>query len=224
LGSFLWPRIHLQQHKEKDAMTQPPISRGFRGRRPETGTERIPPGQHLTTDFPVLSAGPTPHRDLDNWSFSLYDGDRPLAEWSWPQFEALPQTSVKVDIHCVTKWSKLDTHWQGVTIDTLLDAAGLSDPPTSFTMIHSDGDYSTNLPVKDLIEGKAMVATRYKDNPLAPEHGGPARLLVPHLYFWKSAKWVRRLQFIPNNEPGFWEGLGYHMYGDPWREQRYAGD
>jgi len=205
-------------------MTRPPISRGFRGRRSETRTERIPPGQHLTSDFPVLSAGPTPYTDHESWSFSLYDGDTVLAEWSWVDFEALPQTSVKVDIHCVTTWSKLDTHWQGVTIDTLLDAAGLSEPPAHFTMIHSDGDYSTNVPVQDLIGGKAMVATRYEGEPLAPEHGGPARLLVPHLYFWKSAKWVRRLQFITRDKPGFWEELGYHIYGDPWREQRYAGD
>jgi DMSO/TMAO reductase YedYZ molybdopterin-dependent catalytic subunit len=205
-------------------MTQPPISRGFHGRRPEASTERIPPGQHLTGDFPVLSAGPTPHTDLESWSFSLYDGDMVLADWSWLDFEALPQTSVKVDIHCVTTWSKLDTQWKGVMLDTLFEAAGLSEPPTSFTMIHSDGGYRTNIPVEDLIGGKAMVATRYEDNPLAPEHGGPARLLVPHLYFWKSAKWVRRLQFIRTDAPGFWEELGYHIYGDPWREQRYAGD
>jgi DMSO/TMAO reductase YedYZ molybdopterin-dependent catalytic subunit len=178
----------------------------------------------LTSDFPVLSAGPTPHTDYESWSFSLYDGDSVQAEWSWSEFEALPQTSVKVDIHCVTSWSKLDTHWQGVTIDTLFEAAGLSEPPTSFAMIHSDGDYRTNIPVEDLIDGKAMVATRYENNPLVPEHGGPARLLVPHLYFWKSAKWVRRLQFIQADAPGFWEELGYHIYGDPWREQRYAGD
>jgi DMSO/TMAO reductase YedYZ molybdopterin-dependent catalytic subunit len=119
---------------------------------------------------------------------------------------------------------QLDTHWQGVMIDTLLDAAGLSKLPTPFTMIHSDGEYSTNIPVQDLIGGKAMVATRYEGEPLAPEHGGPARLLVPHLYFWKSAKWVRRFQFITRDKPGFWEELGYHIYGDPWREQRYAGD
>jgi DMSO/TMAO reductase YedYZ molybdopterin-dependent catalytic subunit len=205
-------------------MTQPPISRGFRSRKPDGRTGRLPPGQHLTSDFPVLSAGPTPETDLKSWSFSLYDGDTPLAEWSWADFEVLPQTTVNVDIHCVTTWSKLDTHWQGVTIDALLDAAGLSEPPTSFTMIHSDGDYSTNIPVEDLSEGKAMVATRYEGDLLAPVHGGPARLLVPHLYFWKSAKWVRRLQFITSDKPGFWEELGYHMYGDPWREQRYAGD
>jgi DMSO/TMAO reductase YedYZ molybdopterin-dependent catalytic subunit len=206
-------------------MSEPPISRGFRGRnRPGSAAERVPPGQHLTADFPVLSAGPTPEADLAAWSFSLHDGDTPLAEWSWAELAALLQTEVKVDIHCVTTWSKLDTNWRGVTIDTLLEAAGLTAPPTSFTMIHSDGDYTTNVPVEDLVDGKAMVATHYEGEPLASEHGGPARLLVPHLYFWKSAKWVRRLQFIEDDEPGFWEELGYHMYGDPWREQRYAGD
>src|SRR6185312_8654602 len=126
---------------------------------------------------PVLSAGPTPRTDLKSWNFSLYDRNTAIARWSWAEFEALPQTSVKVDIHCVTTWSKLDTHWQGVTIDTLFDAAGLSELPTSFTMIYSDGDYRTNIPIEDLIGGKAMVATRYEDNQLAPEHGGPARLL-----------------------------------------------
>jgi DMSO/TMAO reductase YedYZ molybdopterin-dependent catalytic subunit len=214
----------LQQRKERDVVSQPPIARGFRGRRQEGHPDRLPPGQYLTAGFPVLSAGPTPHTDLANWSFSIYDRDTALVEWSWFEFEALPQTSVKVDIHCVTKWSKLDTHWQGVTVDMLLDAAGLSRPTTPFAMIHSDGDYSTNIPVQDLIGDKAMVATRYEGEPLSPEHGGPARLLVPHLYFWKSAKWVRCLQFITRDEPGFWEQLGYHMYGDPWREQRYAGD
>ena len=205
-------------------MTQSPISRGFRGRRSDGPTERLPPGQHLVSDFPVWSAEPTPRPNLEDWRFSLYDGHTALAEWSWADFQSLPQTSLKVDIHCVTSWSKLDTHWQGVTIDTLFEAAGVSEPPTSFTMIHSEGDYTTNIPVEDLIEGKAMVATRYEGDPLEAVHGGPARLLVPHLYFWKSAKWVRRLQFIPDDEPGFWEELGYHMYGDPWREQRYAGD
>jgi DMSO/TMAO reductase YedYZ molybdopterin-dependent catalytic subunit len=206
-------------------MSEPPISRGFRGRRPPArDSDRLPPGQHWTSDFPVLSAGPTPQPDLAAWSFSLHGGDSALAEWSWAELEALPQTSVKVDIHCVTTWSKLDTHWRGVTIDTLLEAAGLSEPPAPYALIHCDGDYSTNVPVEDLIEGKAMVATRYEDRPLAPEHGGPARLLVPHLYFWKSAKWARRLEFVEQDEPGFWEQLGYHIYGDPWREQRYAGD
>jgi len=206
-------------------MSEPPISRGFRRRQQPTDVSaRVPPGQHLTRDFPVLSAGPTPETKLSEWTFALEDGASPLAEWTWEQFNALPQTEVKVDIHCVTTWSKLDTNWRGVTIDTLLDAAGLSEAPQDFVMIHCDGDYTTNVPVEDLIEGKAMVATHYEGRPLAPEHGGPARLLVPHLYFWKSAKWARSLQFIAQDEPGFWEQLGYHMYGDPWTEQRYAGD
>jgi DMSO/TMAO reductase YedYZ molybdopterin-dependent catalytic subunit len=205
-------------------MAQPPISRGFRGRKPAAQSDRIPPGQHLTHDFPVLSAGPTPHVSLADWSFSLDSGGKVLKEWTWDEFNALPQTELKTDIHCVTTWSKLDTHWRGVTIDDLLKAAGLSEPPGDFTMAHCDGDYTTNVPADDLVGGKGMVATHYEGEPLAPEHGGPARLLVPHLYFWKSAKWVRTLEFLKSDEPGFWEQLGYHIYGDPWQEQRYAGD
>jgi DMSO/TMAO reductase YedYZ molybdopterin-dependent catalytic subunit len=206
-------------------MSEPLISRGFRGRkRPDSPPDRVPPGQHVTSDFPVLSAGPTPRPNLDAWKFALQHGGSLLGQWTWAEFQALAQTSVVVDIHCVTTWSKLDTAWQGVTIDTLLAAAGLSAPPAPFAMLHCDGGYTTNVPVADLLQGKAMIATRYDNAPLAPEHGGPARLLVPHLYFWKSAKWVRRLQFIEQDEPGFWESNGYHLYGDPWREQRYAGD
>jgi DMSO/TMAO reductase YedYZ molybdopterin-dependent catalytic subunit len=206
-------------------MSEPPISRGFHGRKkPEGPTNRVPPGQHLVSDFPVLSAGPTPQTKLEVWSFTLEAGGKLLKEWSWAEFEALPQTKIKTDIHCVTTWSKLDTNWQGVTIDDLLAACGLSEPPAPYVLAECDGGYTTNLPVEDLIEGKAMIATRYEGQPLEPEHGGPARLLVPHLYFWKSAKWVRGIQFREGDEPGFWEALGYHMYGDPWREQRYAGD
>jgi len=184
----------------------------------------VPPGQHLVTDFPVLSAGPTPEPDLKAWRFTMADGESPLGEWSWDQFNALPQTELTVDIHCVTTWSKLDTNWRGVSIDTLLEAAGLSEPPGPFTLIHCEGGYTTNVPSEDLLDGKAMVASQFDGEPLDPEHGGPARLLVPHLYFWKSAKWVRRLQFLDSEVPGFWEENGYHIYGDPWREQRYDGD
>jgi DMSO/TMAO reductase YedYZ molybdopterin-dependent catalytic subunit len=207
-------------------MSEPLISRGFFGRkRPAAGPpNRVPPGQHVVSDFPVLSAGATPRTNLDMWRFALQDRGSLLAQWTWAEFEALPQTNVVVDIHCVTTWSKLDTRWQGVTIDTLVAAAGLSGAQAPFVMIHCDGGYTTNVPVADLVNGKAMIATRFDEKPLAPEHGGPARLLVPHLYFWKSAKWARRLQFIEQDEPGFWESNGYHMYGDPWREQRYAGD
>jgi DMSO/TMAO reductase YedYZ molybdopterin-dependent catalytic subunit len=206
-------------------VNKPPISRGFRARkRPDSPGQRVPPGQHLVSDFPVLSAGPTPATNLETWTFALQEGGSLLGKWTWAEFEALPQTTMVVDIHCVTTWSKLDTEWQGVSIDTLLSAAGLDEPPAPFAMIHCDGGYTTNVPVEDLIGGKAMIATRYDGEPLSPDHGGPARLLVPHLYFWKSAKWARRLRFIEDDEPGFWESNGYHMYGDPWHEQRYSGD
>jgi DMSO/TMAO reductase YedYZ molybdopterin-dependent catalytic subunit len=202
-----------------------PIARGFFGRkRPEGQSARIPPGQHLVQDFPVLSAGPTPVPDLATWSFSLSNGDDELGSWTWEEFNALPQTKVKVDIHCVTTWSKLDTNWEGVGFDTLLEAVGLDEAPAPFAMIHCSGGYTTNVPVEDMADGKAMVATRYEGQPLDPEHGGPARLLVPHLYFWKSAKWATGIVFMEEDAPGFWEELGYHIYGDPWREQRYAGD
>jgi DMSO/TMAO reductase YedYZ molybdopterin-dependent catalytic subunit len=161
---------------------------------------------------------------LAEWSFSMRVGDRLLGKWSWADFQDLPQTRATVGIHCVTKWSKLDTVWDGVTIDALLEAAGMRAPPTAYAMAHSDGGYSANVPTEDLAGGRAMIATRFGGAPLAAIHGGPARLLVPHLYFWKSAKWVRSIEFITADRPGFWESLGYHIYGDPWREQRYSGD
>jgi DMSO/TMAO reductase YedYZ molybdopterin-dependent catalytic subunit len=134
---------------------------------------------------------------------------------------ALPAESVTVDIHCVTRWSKLDTPWRGVSVDTLL---GDVETSADFALVRSYGGYSTNLPLEDLLDGKAWVAYQYNEEELAPEHGGPARLLVPHLYFWKSAKWVRGIELMDQDSPGFWEQLGYHDYGDPWREQRYQGD
>ena len=208
-----------------DSDSEFPVSRGFVGRRRSPAEAvRVPPGQYLTQEFPILSAGPTPHTPLAQWSFALQEGPNRLAEWNWQQFEALAQTSVTVDIHCVTKWSKLDTQWQGVTIDDLLRAAGLERPPTAYVTAYCDGGYTTNVPVADLLNGQAMIATRYDGKPLAPAHGGPARMLVPHLYFWKSAKWVRGLTFTAQDRAGFWESLGYHMYGDPWKEQRYSGD
>jgi DMSO/TMAO reductase YedYZ molybdopterin-dependent catalytic subunit len=202
------------------------ITRGFKGRgKPQIqNADRLPPGQHLTTDFPVLTAGPTQHMPVDQWSFSLEKEGRSLATWSWADFGALPQTESMVDIHCVTRWTKFDTRWRGVSFDDLLRAAGLEQPPTLFVMAHCDGGYTTNLPIADLIDGKAMVATHFDGMPLPAVHGGPARLLVPHLYFWKSAKWVRSIRFIGADQPGFWESFGYHIYGDPFREQRYAGD
>jgi DMSO/TMAO reductase YedYZ molybdopterin-dependent catalytic subunit len=200
------------------------ITRGFKGRGRHGAPGRVPPGQYVTDDFPVLSAGPTPRADLDSWSFVLRDvDDRELASFGWTELLALPATTVTVDIHCVTKWSKLDTPWKGVTIDALLEAAGV-DPPAPYVTAFCDGGYTTNLAIEDLLDGRGMVAWEYAGGPIDPEHGGPARLLVPHLYFWKSAKWVRGLTFMEQDEPGFWETHGYHLRGDPWREERYAGD
>lgn len=199
-------------------------TRGFTGRRPQPDlAARLPPGQSLTTDFPVLSAGPTQFIDAERWSLALKLGPRPVKSWSWADINALPQTPWTRDIHCVTKWTKLDTPWEGVTVDNLLADAGLSVTPP-FMLAHSYDGYSTNVPTTDLVGGKAMIALRYEGRPLTPEHGGPVRLLVPHLYFWKSAKWLQALQFIPRDEAGFWELHGYHMRGDPWREQRYTDD
>jgi DMSO/TMAO reductase YedYZ molybdopterin-dependent catalytic subunit len=200
------------------------VSRDFHGRRKgeaEAEPDRLPPGQYLTDDFPVLSAGPTPRRPLDEWTFSIVAGEEQFATWTWDEFRALPSETVTRDIHCVTRWSKFDTNWEGVPVDVLLEAADADAP---FVVAFCDGGYTTNLPVEDRTDGKAWVAFAYDGEPLDPEHGGPARLLVPHLYFWKSAKWVRGLALRDEDEPGFWETYGYHIYGDPWREQRYSGD
>ena len=197
------------------------ISRGFRGRRPPVDPARVPPGQYVTTDFPVLSAGPTPHTPLAEWSFVVRGAVDSERSWTWEEFAALPSETPKVDIHCVTKWSKLDTVWSGVSIDTLLEGV---ETEARFVTAFCDGGYTTNVPLEDLTGGQAWIALGFGDEPLASEHGGPARLLVPHLYFWKSAKWVRGLELTINDEPGFWERYGYHDYGDPWREQRYQGD
>src|SRR6266576_1324253 len=189
----------------------PPISRGFRGRRTDADPERVPPGQYVTTDFPVLAAGPTPHTPLDGWDFSVVGELDEPRRWSWDEFRALPSEEVTRDIHCVTKWSKLDTVWQGVSIDTLLDGVETS---AEYVVQYSDGGYTTNLPLADITGGKAWVVFEYAGEPLHPEHGGPARMLVPHLYFWKSAKWVRGLELTQQDEPGLWEGYGYHNDGD----------
>ena len=198
------------------------VSRGFRGRRASAvEADRLPPGQYLTEGFPVLSAGPTPHTPLADWTFSITQGDGAKKSWTWQEFQGLPAEDITTDIHCVTRWSKLDTQWRGVSVDTLLGEV-VHDAP--YVLAFCDGGYTTNLPIEDVTDGKAWVGYSYDGQPLEPEHGGPARLLVPHLYFWKSAKWVRGLDLRDADEPGFWETYGYHMYGDPWREQRYAGD
>ncbi|HEY9375632.1 MAG TPA: sulfite oxidase-like oxidoreductase [Jiangellaceae bacterium] len=196
------------------------VSRGFTGRRREHDPS-LPPGQYLTEDFPVLSAGPTPRVPLEEWEFTITTESGRRHAWDWTAFRALPTEQVTVDLHCVTRWSKLGTAWEGVSVDTLLaDVVTAAD----YALVHSYGGYTTNLPVDDLLDGKAWVAYGYDGSDLAAEHGGPARLLVPHLYLWKSAKWVRGISLSDEDEPGFWESAGYHNYGDPWREQRYWGE
>lgn len=198
------------------------FSRGFHGRRQEPeDASRLPPGQYLVRDFPVLSAGPTPHTQMDQWDFSLSgEVDQPR-RWTWSEFRALPSEMITRDIHCVTRWSKLDTMWEGVSVDTLLDGV---EYDAEYVVAFCDGGYTTNLPLEDLTGGKAWVVFAYNGDPLEPAHGGPARLLIPHLYLWKSAKWVRGLKLSDQDEPGFWESAGYHNRGDPWQEQRYWGD
>jgi DMSO/TMAO reductase YedYZ molybdopterin-dependent catalytic subunit len=198
------------------------FSRGFHGRRQEPDDAgRLPPGQYLVRDFPVLSAGPTPHAPLEAWDFSISGEIDVTKQWTWDEFRALPSEFITRDIHCVTRWSKLDTMWEGVSVDTLLE--GL-EYHAKYVVAVCDGGYATNLPLEDVTGGKAWVVFAYNGEPLEPPHGGPARLLVPHLYFWKSAKWVRGLKLGDQDEPGFWESAGYHNRGDPWQEQRYWGD
>lgn len=197
------------------------ITRGFAGGGRERDP-RLPPGQSLVADWPVLSAGPTPQIALDEWSFSART-ENGVATWTWDELLALGVEDVTVDIHCVTHWTKLDMDWRGVPLDAVfasLDEKGL-ETSADFVMVHSYGGYTTNLALEDLLDGKAWVATEAEGEPLDPEHGGPARLLVPALYFWKSAKWVRGLVMMEDDEPGFWEQNGYHMHGDPWTEERY---
>jgi len=207
-------------------MTQRFVSRGFVGKRraPEAAKAgRVPPGQYVTNDFPVLSAGPTPNVHLDRWSFTI-DGlvGEPMT-WSWDEFLKLPSQEFVVDISCVTKWTHLDMRWRGVSIDTLLEHVEI-DPRAQFVIEHTFDDYTTNLPLHDIINSQAFVAYEYDGQPLAPAHGGPVRVVVPHLYFWKSAKWARGLRLLEHDKSGFWEVRGYNNHGDPWKEERYTGD
>ena len=208
-------------------MSERYVTRGFVGRRggaaPAATAGRVPPGQYVTDDFPVLSAGPTPHTPLAEWTFTIDGLVAAPVTWRWDDFTGLPAEEFVVDISCVTKWTKLDTRWRGVSVDRLLEQVQL-ESSAAFAVAWSDGGYTTNLPLPDLLNGQAFVAWEYAGRPLAPEHGGPARLVVPHLYFWKSAKWVRGLRLLERDQPGFWESFGYHNRGDPWREQRYSGD
>ena len=201
------------------------VSRGFIGKRREAGDKknRLPPGQYFTNDFPDLSAGPTPRINPAEWMFSISGLVGTQKTWSWQEFLSLPARDWVVDISCVTKWTHLDMHWKGVSLDTLFEQVEL-EPQAAFATAFSYGGYTTNLPIADLLNGQAFIAYEYDGRPLAPDHGGPARLVVPHLYFWKSAKWVRGLNLMDSDRPGFWESLGYNNRGDPWKEQRYTGD
>jgi DMSO/TMAO reductase YedYZ molybdopterin-dependent catalytic subunit len=204
-------------------MSEPFVSRGFLGKR-RVGSEksnRIPPGQYLTDDFPVLSAGPTPRLPLERWTFRIEGLVKEKVSWTWEEFLKLPSQAFVVDISCVTKWTHLDMKWKGVSVDTLLEHVEL-DRNAAFVTAFSHEGYTTNLPTADLLNGQAFIAYQYNDEPLAPEHGGPARLVVPHLYFWKSAKWVAGLRFMETDHRGFWESAGYHNHGDPWKEERYS--
>jgi DMSO/TMAO reductase YedYZ molybdopterin-dependent catalytic subunit len=196
------------------------VSPGFHGRR-RAADVKLPPGQYLTEDFPVLSAGPTPRIRTEEWEFTITTETGREHRWSWRELLDQPFETPQKDIHCVTKWSKLATDWQGVSLDVLLDDV---ETTADFALVYSYGGYTTNLPLEDLLDGQAWIVYRYDGDDIAAEHGGPVRLLVPHLYFWKSAKWVRGIRLLTEDEPGFWETAGYHNYGDPWREQRYQGD
>jgi DMSO/TMAO reductase YedYZ molybdopterin-dependent catalytic subunit len=197
------------------------VSPGFHGGSRQGQDGRLPPGQYLTEEFPVLSAGPTPRVPTDEWEFVIVTEMGHDYHWSWAELMAMPSDTPTVDLHCVTKWTKLDTAWRGVSLDTMLEGV---ETEADYALAVCYGGYTTNLPLQDLLGGQAWIAYEYDGEPLAPEHGGPARLLVPHLYLWKSAKWVRGIQLTLVDEPGFWESAGYHDYGDPWLEQRYQGD
>ena len=201
-----------------------PVTRGFFGKKRPERPDRLPPGQYDTgSSWPTLTAEATPRLDVDSWTMTV-DGlvGRPHS-WTWREIHALPESTYFGDIHCVTTWSKFDMTFRGVSVDTLLEIA-MPMPEAKYVMAHSTTGYTTNLPLADVTDGKAWVAFTADGQPLSRDHGGPARLLVPHLYFWKSAKWVSGIRVLDHDEPGFWERNGYHDRGDPWLEQRYQGD
>jgi DMSO/TMAO reductase YedYZ molybdopterin-dependent catalytic subunit len=200
------------------------FTRGFTGRRQAERAPRLPPGQYDTgSQWPVLTAEVTPRLDTTTWTFAVEGLVERPQRWTWDEIHALPPSVFEGDIHCVTTWSKLGVTFAGVSVDTLLDAARPL-PDATHVLAFSHTGYTTNLPLADVTGGKAWVVWDFESRPLPKEHGGPARLLVPHLYFWKSAKWVAGLRVLDHDEQGFWERNGYHDRGDPWLEQRYQGD
>src|SRR4051794_36949575 len=201
-----------------------PVTRGFTGRPREPRDDRLPPGQYDTgSQWPVLNAEVTPDLAVDGWTFTINGLVHQETTWTWDEIHALPASVYSGAIHCVTTWSKFGMRFTGVSVDTLLEAAGPL-ATASHVLAFSHTGYTTNLPLADVTDGKAWVVWEVDGEPLPRDHGGPARLLVPHLYFWKSAKWVAGLRLLDHDEPGFWEVNGYHDRGDPWLEQRYQGD
>ena len=183
--------------------------------------QRIPPGQTLTHKWPVLTYGLTPRADLGRWTFRCFGLVEEEVVWTWAELLALPRVRITSDVHCVTRWSKLDNEWEGVAIGEIMSRLRLK-PAATYVLVHADPDYTTNLALEDLVQDDVLLALRHNDRDLEPEHGGPCRLVVPRLYFWKSAKWVRGFEFLDVNAPGFWEQNGYHMHADPWRDERYS--
>ena len=185
-------------------------------------TRRLPPGQHLTEKWPVLTYGATPPVDVTRWSFRCFGLVEQEAVWSWDEFRALPRVEIVSDVHCVTKWTRLDVRWEGVHVREIVNRVRLK-PEARFVMVHADPDYTTNLALEDLLADDVLLALRADGQDLEPEHGGPCRLVAPRLYFWKSAKWVRGFEFLDVSAPGFWETNGYHLRADPWKEERFSG-
>src|SRR5271166_1417137 len=211
------PPTKLTRSKERWARE----GRFLTGRTARPETERLPPGQHVVRDWPVLDLGKSPTVTPDTWQLKLYGAvENPLV-WNWADFLAQEQTDFTSDIHCVTSWSRYDNRWQGVAARDLL-AAVQPLPEARFVVLRSYDGYTTNLALDDFAAEDALLAHSWEGVPLTPEHGGPVRLVVPHLYFWKSAKWLRQIQFRADDNPGFWEVRGYHNHADPWREERYS--
>ncbi len=190
-------------------------------KRQSDSESRVPPGQYKTEKFPVLSYGPTPRIDLNSWRLRVFGLVEQTSEFTWTEFNSLPSVTIERDIHCVTRWSKLDTIWEGVLFKELVKQVKLK-PQAKYVMQHSYGGYTTNLPLEELLDDDVLLAYKFAGQPLPPEHGGPMRMLVPKLYFWKSAKWLNGLEFMAEDKPGFWEGYGYHNHGDPWQEERFG--
>jgi DMSO/TMAO reductase YedYZ molybdopterin-dependent catalytic subunit len=197
------------------------LRRADQRREHEAGQGRLPPGQAITHKFPVLSYGSTPYIDLKDWRLKVWGLVAEPREFTWAEFMQFPRQRQVCDIHCVTRWSKLDTVWEGVPFREIVKLVR-PDPAAQFVMEHAYGGYTTNMPLAELLDDDVLLTFKYDDKPLEPEHGGPVRMLVPQLYFWKSAKWLQGLEFMAEDRPGFWETYGYHMHGDPWTEERFS--